>query len=459
MQSTLVRTGSFALVIAATAACSNHSGKPSGIDPDNVDAGNVGSNHGDGGTVDGGNVPGDGCMPGAPGTLDSCLGFLNDPPIIQETYAASMVQSDGKIVVYGTVTDASAPGPHGLVVRYLPTGALDTTFQAQLPAAQGTYYFHIADVVEAADHSLLLTGALGEDTYGMQTAYVLQLSPSGAPVAGGLGGSLPVPNNNFSTGTKIVVAPGGDFYVTGTATCSITFTCDTKSMFVAHFSKTGTLDTSYGASGFALATSGEHTSLVDTVVTDAGVDVLGTESEPITVQGEMTSFNTVVVGALDTTGMARAGFGSAGVFTWYDSSSGLGSIAKAFHVASNGTITVDAAITSDTLLVVGSDGQLQTAAAYQNPVTAQLDPQFAADGSILAVVNDFPTVRFAHFAADGTLDTAFQSADISVPGLPTGSAILSAQVFETSAFWLATANIYLANSNPDDEIVLFKIWK
>jgi hypothetical protein len=458
MQSTLVRSGFFALVIAAT-ACGDHSGKPSGINPDNIDGGNVGSSHGDGGTGDGGNVLGDGCMPGAPGTLDSCLGFMNGPPVIQETYAASMVQSDGKIVVYGTVTDASAPGPHGLVVRYLPTGAVDTTFQAQLPAAQGTYYFHITDVVEAADHSLLLTGDLGEDTYNMQTAYVLQLSPSGAAVAGGLGGSLPVPNNNFSVGTKIVVASGGDFYVAGTATCSVTFTCDTESMFVAHFSNTGTLDTSYGASGFALATSGQHTSLVDATLTDAGIDVLGTESEPITVQGQMSSFNTAVVGALDTTGIARAGFGSAGVFTWYDPSTRYGSIAKAFHAANTGTITVDAALTSDTLLVIGSDGQLQTAAAYQNPVTAQLAPQFASDGSIFAVVNDYPTVRFAHFAADGTLDTAFQSVDIAVPGLPTGSAILGVPVFETSESWLATADIYLANSTPDDELVLFKVWK
>jgi hypothetical protein len=293
----------------------------------------------------------------------------------------------------------------------------------------------------------------------MQTAYVLQLSPSGAAVAGGLGGSLPVPNNNFSVGTKIVVASGGDFYVAGTATCSVTFTCDTESMFVAHFSNTGTLDTSYGASGFALATSGQHTSLVDATLTDAGIDVLGTESEPITVQGQMSSFNTAVVGALDTTGIARAGFGSAGVFTWYDPSTGYGSIAKAFHAANTGTITVDAALTSDTLLVIGSDGQLQTAAAYQNPVTAQLAPQFASDGSIFAVVNDYPTVRFAHFAADGTLDTAFQSVDIAVPGLPTGSAILGVPVFETSESWLATADIYLANSTPDDELVLFKVWK
>ncbi|HTR51076.1 MAG TPA: hypothetical protein VMJ10_10250 [Kofleriaceae bacterium] len=410
-------------------------------------------------TGDPGKADGDGCMPGAPGTLDSCLGFMSGPPVSQGN-VASIVQTDDKIVVYGTAIDASAPGYHAIVVRYLATGAPDPAFQPQLPAAQGSYYFHAMAAAEAQDQSLLLTGTMGEDEFNQHTAYVLQLGADGAAVPGGLGGTLPVPNDNFSAGTKIVVAPGGDFYVAGTGECSITFTCDTKDMFVAHFDAGGHLDTSYGTNGFAQLRAGQHTTLTDAVVTDAGLDLLGTESEPIWVQGQQSSFDTVVVGALDPTGMPRAGFGTAGVFTWYDSSTGFGSIGKAFHVAADGTITVDGAITSDTLLVIGTNGQLQSATPYYSSISPTIDPHFAADGSIFATVNDFPSVRFAHFSATGTLDSAFQSNDIQIPSLPPGSDILEgAPVIETSDAWLVTTSIYLASSNPDTEFVLFKVWK
>lgn len=230
-------------------------------------------------------------------------------------------------------------------------------------------------------------------------------------------------------------------------------------MFVAHFDESGKLDTSYGTNGYALLTAGPHTTVRDAVLTADGIDLLGLEAEPIFVSGQESSYDRVVVGALDASGKPRAGFGTAGVFSWAASGSTYGSIGQAFHVATDGTITVAAALPTDQLLTIGTDGQLKATTEYYQDIGASLEPHFAADGSIFATVKDFPAPRFARFAADGTSDASFQSADIQVPGLPDGSAVLDTDDHETSEAWLVTAHLYLADSNPDDELLLFRVWK
>ena len=37
--------------------------------------------------------------------------------------------------------------------------------------------------------------------------------------------------------------------------------------------------------------------------------------------------------------------------------------------------------------------------------------------------------------------------------------MLDTEIAELSGAWLVTAHLYLANENPDDEILLFRVWK
>ena len=404
------------------------------------------------GSTDPGKADGDSCMPGSAGTLDSCFGFVKGPAMSQTLYVGSTVQTDDKILVYGNGHDGTRYTP--FVTRYLADGKVDPAFTAQLPAPQDSAYFKPAALVVKPDGHLLMTGTYGDDYY--HSLYVLGLTPDGGAETAR---SIQIPNATGSSGGKILLASDGGYYLAGTTECEAAFTCDTKSIFVARFDAAGKLDTTYGTNGYATVTAGPHTLFKDAVITADGVDVLGMESEPIWVGGQESSFNKVVVGALDATGHARTGFATNGVLSWSASGDEYGTLAKAFRVADDGTITVAAGLLSDELLTIGSDGAVRTTKVYSDSITDRLEPHFAADGTIFAAVADFPWRRFAHYAADGTPDAAFASTDVQVPNVPDGSAMLDTEVAEVSGAWLITAHLYLANENPDDEILLFRVWK
>jgi hypothetical protein len=111
------------------------------------------------------------------------------------------------------------------------------------------------------------------------------------------------------------------------------------------------------------------------------------------------------------------------------------------------------------LLTIGTDGTLHGTQQYFADPSTEVFPRFARDGSIFAAVRDFPSVRFVHIAANGTADAGFQSADVQVPNLPSGSSLLDTAAIETSDAWLITESVYLANATPDNELLLFRVWK
>lgn len=440
----------------------------SGCAADPVDSGDP-VDQGQGGD-DGGGGKGDGAgsaCAGQPGEVDTCFGFHPIADLEQVMFDGSEVQSDGKILVFGTAQDHSTATPYAYVPfvrRMLADGTPDSTFAAELPAASGSSIFRPAAVAVRPDGRMIVGGSWGGS--GTMQVSVQHLLASGARDVSVRSGSFWPPSSLLGYTTtagvnKILLEQDGSYYLAGTIECIAAFTCDSRAMFVAHFDAAGMLDTSFGTDGYALIKNGQHTRAIDAVRVGDATYVLGVESEPYYLGGTKTSFNRVVIGKVGAGGVLDASFGTAGVFSWYASGSQLGTIPQAFQVKADGSISVATLLPTNQIVSVSSDGTTATAQLYQQDDGVRF-ARFAEDGSLFAEVDDYPIAAFGRFAQDGTADSTFTTATIEVPDVPAETVFLSSGLtaVEQSDAWLVTGYLFMGvSSTPESQLVLFRLWK
>lgn len=430
---------------------------PAGQGPD--------SDSGTGGKGDGAGS-GSACA-GAPGEIDTCFGFQPIADLEQVMFDSSVVQSDGKIVVYGTAQDHSSATPYAYVPfvrRFLSDGTPDSSFAAELPAASSSSIFHPAAVKVRPDGRMIVAGSYGGS--GTLQMSVQHLLASGARDPSVRSGSFWPPSSLLGYTTtagvnKILLEQDGSYYLAGTIECIAAFTCDTRAMFVARYDAAGILDVSFGKDGFAVIKNGQHTRAIDAVRVGDATYVLGLESEPYYLGGTKTSFNRVVIGKVGAGGALDASFGTAGVFSWYASGSQLGTIPQAFQVQADGTISVATLLPTNQIVSVTSDGKTATPHVYQQDDGVRF-ARFAQDGSLFAEIDDYPIAAFGRYAQDGTADSTFTTATIDVPGVPAGTVFLSSGLaaVEQSDAWLVTGYLFMGTSStPESQLVLFRLWK
>jgi uncharacterized delta-60 repeat protein len=415
----------------------------------------------------GGKGDGSSCS-GAAGEVDTCFGFHPIADLQEVAVAEPVVQSDGKILVFGTAQDHSTATPYKpvpFVRRMLATGKPDSTFTAELPFPYAQPYtgsiFQPNAIALRPDGRMIVAGSFG-DSYAKQLS-VQHLLPSGARDPASHSASFWPPSSllgwtSDAVVNKVLLEQDGSYYLVGTTECIAAFTCDTRAMFVAHFDATGTLDTSYGASGYALIKSGQHTRAIDAIRVGGATYVLGVEAEPYFWSGQDTHFNHVVVGKVTASGALDASFATAGVFSWSAPGSQLGTIPQAFEVQPNGSVTIATLLPTNQLLSLTSDGKTATPHEYQHDDGVRY-ARFAHDGSLFAEVTGYPIAAFGRFALDGTNDSTFTKAVIDVPDVPTGTVFFSANAVEESDAWLVIGDLVSVNSMPESQMMLFRLWK
>lgn len=422
-----------------------------------------GGDPGGNGSNSGGKTDGTGSACGSAGDVDTCFGtsgFARLSGISSTQYVSSALAGDGKILVFGTAVDADSGsanvGP--FLRRLLADGSPDPSFHAQLPAAQGGLTFSPAAVAVRPDGEVLVTGSWGNQ-YGL-VPYLAYLLPDGSADPAHGAAQLDPPNASNGSGGEILVNPDNSFYVLGTSKCEIAFTCDTSSIFVARFGANGALDTTYGTSGFALASAGPHTQLTDVVRDGDGLVLLGMEVEQVFDAGQEVPFDRVALARLDASGKLQTGFGTNGAVSWYESSDQFGTGADAVRVLAGGDFQVATAGLDHRLVTFGgTDGKLGADQAFFTEQLGRLESRFASDGTIFGVVDTYPWPSYARFASDGTPDASFHGTTVTVPGLPDGAASVGAEPAEASDAWVITSTVYLPNQTPDDAIVLYRILK
>ncbi|MBL9014151.1 MAG: delta-60 repeat domain-containing protein [Myxococcales bacterium] len=416
----------------------------------------------------GGKGDGSSCSRAA-GEVDRCFGFHPIADLEAVAVAAPVVQTDGKILVFGTAQDRASATPRRpvpFVRRLLANGKPDSTFTADLPIPYAPPYtgsiFQPTTLALRPDGRMIVAGSFG-DSYAKQLS-VQQLLPSGARDPASRSGSFWPPSSllgwtSDAVVNKVLLEQDGSYYLVGTTECIAAFTCDTRAMFVAHFDATGTLDASFGTSGYALIKSGRHTRVIDAVRFGDATFVLGVESEPYFLHGHDTSFNRVVVGKVTASGALDASFATAGVFSWSAPGSQLGTIPQAFQVRPDGSITIATQLPANQIVALTSDGKTVTPHEYRADNGVRF-ARFARDGSLFAEVTSYPIAAFGRFALDGTSDSTFTKAVIEVPDVPTGTVFLGATAVEQSDAWLVNGHLFMgADAMPESQMMLFRLWK
>jgi uncharacterized delta-60 repeat protein len=98
---------------------------------------------------------------GAPDTSFGTGGNVIHPNLLESTFTSMSRSSDGRIVIAGSIPPYSAT-PEGAITRFLPNGALDTTFtpegRVSLPFSAVNMYTSFMDVVVLPDHRIQACG-------------------------------------------------------------------------------------------------------------------------------------------------------------------------------------------------------------------------------------------------------------------------------------------------------------
>jgi uncharacterized delta-60 repeat protein len=207
------------------------------------------------------------------GALDATFGtggvVSTSIDVGSKAYALA-IQSDGKIVAAGYAIGAMNDG--AAIARYTDTGALDTTFGnagiAFSTVSQGSFAMRAVAFAVAiqSDGKIVIAGTLGEegdpnDIWGLSTPtklFVARLLPGGAPdTSFGAAGVLAADLGATTVyGQAIALLPDGHIFVAGELLDGTT-----KRGFMARVTSSGALDSSFGTNGVALVSVGNASGL------------------------------------------------------------------------------------------------------------------------------------------------------------------------------------------------------
>lgn len=235
------------------------------------------------------------------GALDTTFatpnGYLLDS--FDDSCAANSIkiQSDGKLVVAGYSVQSGIP--HGVIVRYLSNGTLDTTFNGTGRKRISVGNFScIEAVLVQSDDKLVTAGWAGINADSEQIVLTRTLSDGSADTTFGTAGVVTTSCNTWSHAMDLVQQDDGKIVIVGTTEHD-----KNKKMFAARYNTDGSLDTSFGTDGFfmhavetechgsALLLHENHIILIGSMVT--GTDSLTSAIAMwLTTQGELdTSVN------------------------------------------------------------------------------------------------------------------------------------------------------------------------
>jgi len=188
--------------------------------------------------------------PGAPDPAFGAAGLvMTDFAGRSDAAAAVTVLADGRILLAGTASVSAHGGTDFLVARYLPSGALDTSF--------GVGGFATIDFGSAFDHALALTvqpdgkivvagDSLSSGTFGNYDFAVARLTANGALDGGfGTGGKLVTDlAGDYDQATAVALDPAGRIVVAGRATVG-----GQSAFAVARYTPAGLLDGTFDTDG------------------------------------------------------------------------------------------------------------------------------------------------------------------------------------------------------------------
>jgi uncharacterized delta-60 repeat protein len=345
---------------------------------------------------------------GPPGSLDPSFGsggkiIMRNLGASQDIARAVAIQADGKILVGG---ETDTPAWHASLARYLPTGALDTTFGTggKIIMPFGTSVTGIA--VQPDAKIVVSTG------FGFGVARFLEngsLDPAFQWI-----GHVSIPFPDFSDARAVAVQPDGKIVVAGTAWIG-----DTTQFAVARMESDGTRDITFNVDGIAtFSVLGDHD-----LATSVALETSGTTTLHIVVAGSSHTPNANALavirlngsdGSLDT---SFGGTGKVGTsMPW------LG-YATALAVASDGKIVCGGASSQFVLVRYAVDGSLDPTFGQSGIATLPVGagPPFyddlasialQTDGRIViagTMYNNPPAFAVARITADGSLDPSFAS--------------------------------------------------
>jgi uncharacterized delta-60 repeat protein len=196
------------------------------------------------------------------GSLDTTFGGGKNPTGIvltnlgpsQDTPGAVAIQGDGKIVVAGT-GQPSGGGQEFAVVRYNTNGTPDTTFgpgQNGIVWTQiGTTSSQLYGLALQGDGKIVVTGRSGVNSAMALVRYTASGQLDGGFGSGGIVTNVIPPGMSQSEGHSILVLGSGQIVVGG-ASGYVTSTGAVNQLTLDRFTSNGSLDTTFGNSGFAI---------------------------------------------------------------------------------------------------------------------------------------------------------------------------------------------------------------
>jgi uncharacterized delta-60 repeat protein len=347
----------------------------------------------------------------APGGLDPSFDNAGQTPGVEQVSAGQIVagatgsnvagnavatQSNGDVVVVGTVSAAGNGQPSLAVTRYLPNGAIDPTF-----GTNGTFFLTEAQTgilgtaVTVLPGGDIVAAAQVEENYASTTAspvqkYLLvELTSTGAlNPSFGSGGEVLDPSNAYSFNDEfnsLAVQANGDIVGAGD---------NDNGWLVARFSATGVLDTSFASSGYYTADPAgsflDNANAVqidpsgNIVVAGSGYDQSGLAVVRLTSTGSLDS-------SFNGTGMATAQPGVPGA-----AGDGFGLVLQpeggsAYDPVVTGTITVPGGGTDLVVWQLNQAGQTQQTITESRSgekleggrAVIESDPSLASNGDII----------------------------------------------------------------------------
>jgi len=168
----------------------------------------------------------------------------------QYDYASSVaVDQDGRILVAGYTRLPSSSRTQMAVVRYLPNGALDTTFGlgGKVVLNFGTNYSSdVWDMVLRPDGRIILAGSIDDSGPTGANFAAVQLLPNGAlDTSFGVGGRATVSYTGIDRAWSVLLQPDGRVVLAGQGAGS----SSQSVLMMARFHPNGSPDTSFGTGG------------------------------------------------------------------------------------------------------------------------------------------------------------------------------------------------------------------
>lgn len=380
----------------------------------------------------------------APGDLDSTFGDdgIVTTPIPNESIGAAsgiVIQPDGRSVV--TVFARSIVGGFDLaVVRYNIDGTLDTTFSGDGIFAS-PFDADDLDVPGAltlqSDGKILVVGSVVDDQVG--GFFILRLNSDGSlDTTFGLGGIVRISVNGASNGISISVQPDGKILAAGTA-----FSPEDDFFLVLRLNSNGSLDTSFGNSGSARVSFGFIDFFEDMALqTDGRIILMGngdvSSSNPYVAMARFTSNGTLDPtfggdGTVTTQGIGLSGTSMAlqtdGKLLVGGESQGDFAVLR---LNTNGSF--DTSFDNDGLAVTS----FGPTSDMVNDLVALPDNKIVAVGetAIGQTLLDLD-VAIARFNSNGSIDTTFGTGGKVVTRIGTGSDLMNAVAIQTDGKILA----------------------